>query len=271
MTEEDEYLLGTGAVELARLELQHNIWNSWTERLLELAAFAPSGRLLDLGAGPGFTTRSLAQRAPEATIVALDTSPRFAAHLRHLASREGLRHVSFQQCDVHSLPLEASSCDGALARWLFCFLREPEQVVAELARVLRPGARLAILDYFNYLAVGFQPPAPELGRVFQAVHKSFAEHGGSLDICGILPGLLSKHGFQIAHLLPICEVSRPREPFWRWFRAFRDSYFERLVEGGQLSAAELAAFDSTFAAREQDPGAFFFTPPMLGIVAIRGD
>ncbi len=269
MTEEDEYLLGTGAVELARLELQHNIWNGWTERLLDLAAFAPSGRILDLGAGPGFTTRSLAKRAPEATVVALDSSPRFAAHLRHLATREGLRHVGFQQCDVHRLPLESASCDGALARWLFCFLQRPEEVVAELARVLRPGARLAILDYFNYLAVGFHPPAPELTRAFQAVHRSFADHGGNLDICGVLPELLTLHGFQIAHLLPICEVTRPRESYWRWFKAFRDSYFDRLVEGGQLSAAELATFDTTLAAREQTPGSFFFTPPMLGIVAVR--
>lgn len=269
MTEEDEYLLGTGAVELARLELQHTIWNTWTERLLDLAAFGPSGLILDLGAGPGFTTRSLAQRVPEATLLALDTSPRFAAHLRHLATREGLRHVGFQQCDVHQLPLDSASCDGAFARWLFCFLQQPEAVVAELARVLRPGGRVAILDYFNYLAVGFQPPSPELTRPFAAVHRSFAAHGGNLDICGLLPELLTRHGFEIAHLMPICETSRPREPYWRWFKAFRDSYFDRLVEGGHLTAAELAAFDQALGSRESEPGSFFFTPPMLGIVAVR--
>jgi len=262
-----EYLLGTDDVELARLGLQHEIWAARTELLLERAGFAPGEAVLDLGARPGFTSFALAKRVgPKGRVVAVDTSDRFAGHLQARAAAEGFPQVRFHLGDVQELSLP-ETFDGALARWLFCFLPRPAEVVARVAGLLESGARFAIFDYFNYLAVGFQPPRSELDRGFQAVYRNVRDGGGDLDIGGKLPGMLVRQGFTIEALLPFCEIARPGTPFWRWFEAFHRSYFHKMVASGHLNQKEERAFAIALKDAAADPGSFFFTPPMIGIVA----
>jgi len=49
--------------------------------------------------------------------------------------------------DGQSIPLEDASCDGALCTFALCTIPEPEVALAELRRVLRPGARFHLLEH----------------------------------------------------------------------------------------------------------------------------
>jgi len=202
-------------------------------------------------------------------VLAVDTSDRFAGHLRRLMGKHQVNNVDFLLGDVHHLNLQAGFFDGAMARWLFCFLSDPEAVVRQVAGLLKPGGRFAILDYFNYLAVAFTPKTPELIKAFQVTHRSFADNGGNLDIGDTLPEMLVENGFSISALQPICSIARPGEPSWRWYQAFRASFYPKLVEGGYLSAEEAETVARTLKKREGEQGNYFFPPPMIGIVATR--
>lgn len=270
MSDEQEYLLGTDKIELERLKLQHDIWDDWTEKVLDVSGIGSGNKVLDLGAGPGFTSLSLAKRVGrDGHVLATDMSTRFSKHLIHLADDAGASQIEFLQADVHTLELPHQSFDFVFARWVFCFLRSRVDVLARLAKILKPGGKLIIMDYFNYLGVGFMPNHPHLRRGFEAVHQSFGDSGGTLDVGEILPSQLVQNGFRIDSLTPINEISRHGQKHWRWFKTFRDSFFPKLLDSGYLDEHQLAQFDEVLAQREADPGAYFFTPPMLGIVASR--
>src|SRR4051794_26035535 len=95
----------------------------------------PSGRVLDVGAGDGFTAARLSRRE----VVALEPS---AAMIR---PRPALRWV---QGDAEHLPFRTGSFGGAYATWAYFFSRDwdPTPGIAELDRVVRSGGRLAIVD-----------------------------------------------------------------------------------------------------------------------------
>ncbi len=101
-----------------------------------LDGLLPAGRVLDVGAGDGFTAERLnAGRA----VVALDPSAGM------LARADLPQRV---QGDAEHLPFANTSFDAAYATWAYFFSRDwdPTPGIAELDRVVRPGGPLAIVD-----------------------------------------------------------------------------------------------------------------------------
>ncbi|MDJ0841992.1 MAG: methyltransferase domain-containing protein [Acidobacteriota bacterium] len=270
MTEENEYLLGTDRVELERLKLQHDTWAEFSETLMDRAGFPTGGTIMDIGAGPGYTSLALAARVgASGKVLAVDTSNRFADFLKQTAQSRSIENIDYLVADVHDLPSDMEALDGAFARWVFCFLKEPETVIRRVAQHLKPGGSFAILDYYNYLAACFKPESAILRRIFPMVRKSFADSGGNLDIGDDLPVMLADNGFTVTELFPINTTAQPGSRFWNWFEAFRASYFPKLEANGYLTAQESAEITATLERMRNRPGSYFSTPPMLGIVAVK--
>jgi ubiquinone/menaquinone biosynthesis C-methylase UbiE len=104
-----------------------------------------SGRLLDAGVGTG---RNIPYYPPDASVVGIDLSPAMLARAGRRAQRVG-REVDLHLMDVTRLDLPDQSFDAAVASFLFCVLPNEVQVPAlrEIARVLKPGGRLRLLEY----------------------------------------------------------------------------------------------------------------------------
>ena len=103
------------------------------------------GRLLDIGTGTGRMAELLAERTEH--IVALDKSLAMLrvarAKLQHLPAER----VELVQGDFASLPFGAASFDTVLFHQVLHFAQSPDAVLAEAARVTRPGGRIAIVDF----------------------------------------------------------------------------------------------------------------------------
>jgi ubiquinone/menaquinone biosynthesis C-methylase UbiE len=266
----DRYHLGVSQEELARLGFQHQVWQEVTQRLWSLADFGPGRTLLDLGCGPGFTTLELARLVGQSGhIHAVDSASQFTDYLRSQLKSGETGNVSVHDCDVHDLPLKDATVDGAFARWLLCFVNDPQRVCDEVARVLRPGGVFVAWDYFNYRAVGVFPENPAIRRLFDAYYRSALDHGGSYDIAQNLPGMLIHSGFEVQHMEPINRAARPGSNTWAWVSEFNKGYVPKLVETGLLTPEEAAELRAAWAEAESNPAAFFFSPPMLGIVAVK--
>ena len=104
--------------------------------LAALDRMLPSGRVLDVGAGDGFTAARLRSGR---TVVALEPSVGMIARIDDLTWVRG---------EAEHLPFGDGSFDGAYATWAYFFSKDwdPTPGIAELDRVVRPGGQLAIVD-----------------------------------------------------------------------------------------------------------------------------
>ncbi len=102
-----------------------------------------TGRVLEVAIGTG---RNLAHYPPGVTVVGVDLS----AGMLAVAARRAadLRHeVALLQADAGALPLASDSFDTVVCTLGLCAIPDLPTTVAELARVLRPGGRLLLLDH----------------------------------------------------------------------------------------------------------------------------
>lgn len=96
----------------------------------------------DLGAGTGAVSAALAPWVRR--VVAVDSS---AAMLQAARRRlQGVGNVEFHRADLERLPLEDEALDAATLMLVLPYLAQPGRVIAEAARVLRPGGRLLVSD-----------------------------------------------------------------------------------------------------------------------------
>jgi ubiquinone/menaquinone biosynthesis C-methylase UbiE/DNA-binding transcriptional ArsR family regulator len=103
------------------------------------------GDLLDLGTGTGRMLEVLGPLA--ARCEGLDLSHDMLTLARAALARAGLVHGSVRHGDLYRLPYAEDSFDVAVVHQVLHFLDEPLRAIAEAARVLRPGGRLAIADF----------------------------------------------------------------------------------------------------------------------------
>jgi len=105
----------------------------------------PIGQLLDVGTGTGRMLKLLAKRATEA--VGIDISPEMLRLARSRLSQAGLNHVSVRQGDMYHLSFPGESFDTATIDHVLSLAEHPDAVLGEVARLIRPGGHLFLLDF----------------------------------------------------------------------------------------------------------------------------
>ncbi len=271
---EPEYVLGTDAREINRLGLQNRLWSACAHRLWERARFQPGMSLLDVGCGPGHAAADLAEIVGESgRVVAIDESPLFLKHLLDKQTSRRLTNIERILGDATQIDTllagHDGAFDGAYARWVLCFVADPEAIIRGVARLLKPGGRFAIQDYFNYEAMTLAPRREAFTRVIRAVGKSWRSRGGDPDIVARVPALCRKHGLEVEHLSINERVARPGNMIWHWPDSFWSNYVPRLVEQGCLTADEQREFMACWAEASSDPDTFMFLPPLYDVLAVK--
>ncbi len=114
-------------------------------RVLAVLGPQPGEHALDIGCGPGLTTEALAMAVgAQGSVLGVDIAPPMLA----IAQRRCAAHaqVSFGMADVTQLPYPDARFDIALASQVYEYVDEVDHALRELARVVRPGGRVVLVD-----------------------------------------------------------------------------------------------------------------------------
>jgi demethylmenaquinone methyltransferase/2-methoxy-6-polyprenyl-1,4-benzoquinol methylase len=118
----------------------------WRRALVDAIAPRAGERLLDVATGTGLVASELLARA-DCTVVGLDQSPEMlsAARARFPAARGG--RIELVEGEAESLPFADASFDALSFTYLLRYVEDPQATMLELARVVRPGGRVASLEF----------------------------------------------------------------------------------------------------------------------------
>ena len=119
-----------------------------TDRLAKVLALEPTNRVADVGAGSGAFSLELAARiVPRGHVFATEIEDDAVADIRAAASAAGLKNVTVLRAAEASSNLPTACCDAVFLRGVYHHITKPAETNRSLRDALRPGGRLAIIDF----------------------------------------------------------------------------------------------------------------------------
>jgi SAM-dependent methyltransferase len=164
----------------ASYERMMGVWSRLAGKVfLDWLAPSPGQRWVDVGCGNGAFTELLVERCAPTEVHGVDPSE---AQLSFARSRHTAGIARFQQGDAMALPFNDNSFDAAVMALVIFFVPEPNQGVAEMKRVVKPGGRISAYAWDLLEPGGFPmrpmqeelralgrkpilPPHPEVSRM----------------------------------------------------------------------------------------------------------
>ncbi len=137
----------------------------------------------------------------------------------------------------------------------------------EAHRILKPGGRIIVWDYFNYRATCIYPHLPALENLIDHFYKAAAEAGAGYDVGADVASFAIDAGMKVREIAPIQRIARCHEETWHWFYLFATTYGKRIRDAGRLTEKEWRDITSALQKTIGTEGAFLFTPPMLSVIA----
>jgi SAM-dependent methyltransferase len=149
----------------------------------------PGESVLDVGSGPGFLSREMAELVgPAGRVVGVDSSEAMVA-----AGRERCRSpwAEFHLADASALPLQSGSLDAVVGTQVYQYVRDTPKALAEIHRVLRRGGRLVIVDTDWDSIVWHSGNRDRMRRVLDA----WSDHAADPHLPRLLGPMLAAAGF----------------------------------------------------------------------------
>lgn len=170
------------------------------EQVLDVLRPAAGEDVLDVGSGPGFLLRSIAEAVgPAGSARGLDPSEAMNAMAR--ARCADVAWAAVEEGGAEALPHADGSFDAVVSTQVYEYVADVPRALAEVRRVLRPGGRVVVLDT-DWDSVVWHAADLALHR---RVMAAWEEHLVDPRLPRTLPGLLERAGFEVTgrRLIPV--------------------------------------------------------------------
>jgi SAM-dependent methyltransferase len=199
------YTFGDGELAAERLKLLADAYAAATRALIDWAGLGRVATLVDLGCGPGHSTRLLCELVRPGETIGLDSSVYHLARAR----QDALRTVRFLEHDVVQGPLPVPRRSVLFCRFLLAHLGEPGRALANWAQSVGPGGKLLIQE-----TADLRSDLPAFRCYYAWVGEMQAHYGQSLYIGRELTALAEAAGWRVraaretVNLIPVPVMAR---------------------------------------------------------------
>jgi len=147
------------------------------QKLCAVLDAKPGEQLLEVGSGSGVLCRLVAPYLlPAGCVVGIDISPDMSVEAMRYARLAGITDgIAFKTGAGEALPYPDASFDGVFAARLLLHIEDPDLVLREMIRVIKPGGRIVVMDW-DFETVTVDHPDRDLTR--RILHWRTDHHGG---------------------------------------------------------------------------------------------
>ena len=229
------------------------IWPQERE-LFARYALGPEPRILDAGCGTGEGASRLAELYPRAQVLGVDILDHHLALARRRHAAHGTR-LTFENQSIYELAAADHTFDLTVCRHVIHSIPDAPRVLAELARVTRPGGWLHLIPE-DYGMLHFQRGALDPRDFWHEGPTKFGEATGT-DL------LIGRDTYEILVDLGLTEISYdyvvvdtirvPRETFAAIIGAWRDGYVEPIAQHTRFTREEATSYFNQMIADIRNP------------------
>jgi len=180
-----------------------------------IAALRPGETVLDLGSGAGFDCLLAARQVgPTGHVIGVDMTHEMLKQARANATRIGAANVEFRLGEIEHLPVADASVDVVISNCVLNLSPDKPQVWREIARVLKPGGRVAVSD------LALLKPLPE--HVLESIEALVGCVAGAVLVSD------TEQMMRAAGLIDIQLREKPE--YVRSVMSFEDPLYQKIVE-----------------------------------------
>ena len=228
----NKYTFGDNRRASARLRRLAEMYEAESRELLQRSGIHMPRLAVDLGCGPGWSTRLLQDALKPRRTVGLDASPIFVEEAR-------TRHadLEFQVHDIVGVPFPIDNPDVLFCRFLLTHLRSLGEVLAAWAGIAAPGGWLVVHE-----TESMEASHPALCLYYRLLEQLQRHHGQTLEVGSVLENGFAGSGWRVVEsrrrLLErpagdMAELHLANLRTWR-----DDEYARRAFEAGEIAALE---------------------------------
>lgn len=226
------------------------LFGEWAPRLCDAALVGEHQRVVDVGCGTGVAAREAARRVgPAGAVTGVDLNEGMLA-----VARDRDDTIDWRLGRAEELPFGDGAFDAAISQFALMFVDDPDAAIAEMARVTRPGGRLAVAVWCDLAET------PGYAAMFELLRRLFGDDAADSLRVPYSMGDADRFAarFEAAGLVPDVAAASGTARFpsierwvhtdvrgWTLADAIDDEQYERLLAAARRELREFVADDGS--------------------------
>jgi SAM-dependent methyltransferase len=253
MNESDPYLLGYQQSEQERLERQALELAHESSWLFDQIGIRQGARVVEIGCGPRGCLDLLSERVgANGKVIGVERSAEHVARARKFVTDNLMTNIEVLCVDARETGLHEASFDLATARLVLVNVPQPEMIVKEMVRLVRPGGVVALHEP-DSTTQRYDPPLPAQNRLLQHLN-TYAELNDIDRTIGLkIPRMLREAGLVDVRVNPFVHIYPPGHGRRMLLLEFVDNARSRILEKSLIGKSELDDLTAALKNHLEDP------------------